>query len=270
MPPFKPHDATHTLLYAIISHLTPPAAENTKQWQKIADLLPERPWAGDVVERWIRIEKRARVEKWLGEEEEEKDRMEGVEVRSGEKEQGKGSEVGKEGNRVVGWRAVEVGEGEGTLSLRRSNRKRQERDVDGEESEESEEEEVAIEFEKAVRRTMRLAVGKRKPRVENSDDGGYANAAAGADMMDPIQAKPQGWEKAKKGKELAEFSKRKLSTHLAAKKMSDSELESESDSEFCESDSPDEDHTDDVCTPARSRRSSKRTKRVVEEDAENS
>jgi hypothetical protein len=70
--------------------------------------------------------------------------------RGGEKEQGKGSGMGR--------KTVEVGKGKGNLGRRK--RKRVGKDVDGKESEE---EEVLREIEKVRRKTMIMAVGKRKP-----------------------------------------------------------------------------------------------------------
>jgi hypothetical protein len=198
MPSTNPHNTIHTLLYAIISHLTAPTAENTKEWQKIADLLPERPWGGDVLERWRRVEKRARVEKWLGEEEKEEDGMEGVEVRSGEKGQGKGSDVGRTKGEIGGEEGI----------LRRSKRKIPEKDVDGEKSEE---EEVVKEFEKVVRRMMRTAVGKRKLQLEEYGGGDYDCACAGKNLMDLVQANFKCGQKAKEGKALTGLLMRNLS-----------------------------------------------------------
>jgi len=132
----------------------------------------------------------------------------------------RGSEVGKERNRVVGRNTAEVGEGEGTLSLRKSKRKRPEKDVDGEESEE---EEVVKEVEMVMRRMMRKAVGKSQ--LEEYADGNNHCAGSGKGPMDLSQAESECGQKVNEGKGLTGLLKGKLSADLVAKIMSDSESE---------------------------------------------
>jgi hypothetical protein len=65
MPPTLKHDATHTLLYAIITHLSPPSADDKVQWQQIAELLPDKPWGDAVFESWRKVQTRAQKDGWL-------------------------------------------------------------------------------------------------------------------------------------------------------------------------------------------------------------
>lgn len=161
----------------------------------IAGLLPERLWGGDVVESWRRVEKRARAEQWLGEEEKEKDRMEAVKVGSGEKRQGKGPGVGR--------KKLEIGGKEGIL--RRSKRKRPEKDVD---AEEREDEEMATDAKKVWRRMMIMAVGRKKPKAKDCGDGDYNCACSGKNPMDLVPADTNCGQKLNEGKELLALLKR--------------------------------------------------------------
>jgi len=65
MPPLPKHDKTQSLFYAIITHLGAPSADDKAQWQKIADLLPNKPWGDSVFDSWNKVQRRAEKEGWL-------------------------------------------------------------------------------------------------------------------------------------------------------------------------------------------------------------
>ena len=104
---------------------------------------------------------------------------------------------------------------------------------------------------------MRKAVGKSQ--LEEYADGNNHCAGSGKDPMDLSQAESECGQKVNEGKGLTGLLKRKLSADLVAKIMSDSE------SEWEESDSPEEYQMDCVWTPPGSkiRRRSKGTKKGV-------